>query len=105
MKIKRFNESLKGNWKPTDKVLVITTEPMEVLIDDIRKTDKFQLYGREDKDDPNGPDDYKDERLFYGIEEWIYTSGNPSFSYKLYDGLGNIIEDEPLFDKVKKYNN
>jgi hypothetical protein len=98
MKIERFNENiLSGRWKPTDKVLKVkVNHEFEVLIDDIRDTDKYQQYGR-----------YEDD-LFYGLEEWLYTSENPRFDYTLYDGNGNIIEDEDEFDKyiknVKNYN-
>jgi len=104
MKIKRFNESLKGKYyKPTDKVLKVSVEDFEVLIDEIRDTTKFQEYGKS-----TGINNWKKEELFYGLEEWIYTAGNPVFNYQLYDGLGNPIEDEEEFDKqikdIKKYN-
>ena len=100
MKIERFNENvLKRKWKPTDKVLRVTVKPFEVLIDNIRDTEVYKQYAKNNND-------WKKDDLFYGLEWYVYDTGNVSFEYTLYDGNGNIIEDEKEFDKyVKKIKN
>lgn len=96
MKIKKFNES---NWdKPTDKILKGTIN-FEIDVKSIEGTDAYirEMYSTGDIS----------AARCYGIEEWIYTFG-ANINFKLYDGLGNIIENEKEFDdkieNAEKFN-
>jgi len=103
MKIKRFNESLEGSYNPADKILKVTFDgSFEVSMKRIENTNYYQNYYKV-------PDD-RDSCIHYGIEEYINETGEGAnhYSYELYDGLGNLIEDEEEFDdqieNIKKYN-
>ena len=47
-----------------------------------------------------------DSDITYSIEEYLKTSGQSAnfFDWELYDGNGNPIEDEEMFDNTVKYN-
>lgn len=99
MKIKKFNESNESNWnKPTDKILKGTIN-FEVDTGSIENTGAYQR-------EMDSTGDISAARQ-YGIEEWIYTHG-VDMKFKLYDGLGNIIENEKEFDEkienAEKFN-
>jgi len=104
MKIYKFNEALLTPHKPEDKVLKVTISDFEVDVSEIENTTAFENAYR--KNIQRGLSIHRARRdaYFYGIEEWIYTSGNTNINYKLVDGNDNEIEDEELFDKTIKYN-
>ena len=103
MKIRRFNESnvirkING-LKPTDKVARLTfSGTLDVPLKEIEKTDYYQSY-HNDKSD-------KHSDVSYALEEYLHTSGESSnfFTWELYDGNDNPIEDEEMFDSSLKYN-
>ena len=98
MKIKKF-ESYNTNFNKFDsdeKVLKITFDNViYVKLSDIEETDKYKEFVGEGVDP-------KHARL-YGIEEYCYYTGVPEFDWELYDGDGNKIEDEDLYDEEKKF--
>lgn len=103
MKIKRFNESLKKNWNPTDKVLKVSIPDFEVKLEDIENTaayqTNFEYWYEESKDKVRS----KKNAIYYGIEEWIYSSGGvPNMKYELVDGTDTIITNEDEFDTMVK---
>jgi hypothetical protein len=108
MKINRFNESLKSNWKPTDKVLKVSIVDFEVSIDEIEKTNRYQQEFNRICDMGGDIMRARKSAIYYGIEEWIYTDGNLSMKYELVDGNDNPIKDEKAFDdyvkNIGKYN-
>ncbi len=102
MKIKRFNESLKSTYLPTDKILKVTfSGSLEVPLKKIEGTEYFNNYYKVFN---------RSECIAYGIEEWLKDSGEGAnhYKYELYDGNGNPIKDEEEFDKqverMKKYS-
>ena len=103
MKIRRFNEAnvirkING-LKPTDKVVRLTfSGTLDVLLEEIEKTNYYINY--------IGLDEDKDGVISYALEEYLYNSGESSnfYDWKLYDGNGNPIEDEKMFDTSIKYN-
>ena len=102
MKIKRFNESLEGTYLPTDKILKVTfSGSLEVSLKEIEKTEYFNNYYKGDN---------RDECIAYGIEEYLKESGRGAnhYQYEIYDGSGNLIENEEEFDRqvgnMKKFN-
>jgi len=103
MKIKRFNE--KNNWKPTDKILKVSVPEFEVEVSAIEGTEAFQR-SLHDNIENNGMSEQnaRDAAFLYGLEEYVYTSGNVSFYYKLFSGDGIPIDNEKLFDDTNKYN-
>lgn len=92
MKIQKFNE---GKFDPNEKVYRVTfSGEVDVPLSTIEEMEKYQHY-----EDTN-----RDFAILAGLEEYFYEQGNMHFSYELYDGAGNKIEDEELFDRTKKYN-
>lgn len=92
MKIQRFNEN---KFDPNEKVYRVTfSGEVDVPLSTIEETDKYQQYKEKDKN----------FAILAGLEEYFYEQGDMHFSYKLYDGTGNPIENEELFDNTKKYN-
>ena len=112
MKIKKFsqiNESY--NYKPTDKVLHVSIEDFDVPLMDIEKTEAYKRALSDHINNQGRPyypnvtlKEAKESSIMYGIEEWVYTSGNAKINWKLFDGSGNPIEDEEVFDNSIKYN-
>ena len=108
MKIKRFNESLKGDWKPTDKVLKVSIADFEVNIEDIENTndyvDQYDHWYSETKDKVRA----RNYAIYHGIEEWIYREKDVQIKFVMVDGTDTIIKNEKEFDKftknVGKYN-
>lgn len=91
MKIKKFNEK----FSPTEKVYRVTfSGEVDVPLSRIKETEKYWQYKDSDPD----------FAIFAALEEYFYNSGDMHFDYKLYDGAGNPIDDEELFDKTIKYN-
>lgn len=91
MKIQRFNEN---KFNPNEKVYKVTfSGEVDIPLSTIERTDKYQQYKKDG-----------DFAILAGLEEYFYDAGDMHFSYKLYDGAGNPIEDEELFDKTNKYN-
>jgi len=109
MKIDRFNENY-GQYKPTDKILKVSVEDFKVLLKDIENTDAYQnALEHHIKEYPKDTiEEARQDSIMYGLEEYVYRSGNAIFNWKLYDGMDNKIEDEKDFDKyadnVNKYN-
>ena len=92
MKIQRFNEN---KFDPNEKVYKVTfSGEIDVPLSELKQMDKYNEYKVKDKD----------FAIFAGLEEYFYENGDMHFSYELYDGAGNKIEDEELFDNTKKYN-
>lgn len=92
MRIQRFNE---GKFDPNEKVYKVTfSGKVDVPLSKIEETERYHIYKNKDKD----------FAILAGLEEYFYMSGDMHFDYKLYDGAGNPIEDEELFDRTKKYN-
>lgn len=108
MKIQRFNESLKGNWIATDKILKVSIPDFEVNISEIEKTSRFQEEFNHVYDKSGDYNRARRNAIYYGIEEWIYTSGDLSMNFQLVDGNDNPIPDEKAFDEyvknIGKYN-
>lgn len=91
MKIQRFNES---EFNPKEKVYRVTfSGQVDVPLSVIEQTDRYQQYISD-----------KNFRVWAGLEEYFYEAGQMHFTYELYDGAGNPIEDEEEFDKRNKYN-
>lgn len=92
MRIIRFNEN---KFDSNEKVYKVTfSGEVDIPISKIEETDRYNIY--KDKD--------KNFAILAGLEEYFYMSGDMHFDYKLYDGAGNPIENEELFDNTKKYN-
>jgi hypothetical protein len=90
--------------KPEDKVLKVSITDFEVDVEEIEKTSAFhKAYNKNIK---LGLSKHRARRdaYYYGVEEWIYSSGDTNIKIKLVDGNDNEIEDEELFDKTINYN-
>jgi len=103
MKIKKFNETLKGNWKSTDKIVKISITD-EISLKDIMQTSAYQRnYDKYFVKNPNGTEvNAIKDSIYYGIEEYIYIKGT-NVKYELVDGEDNPVNLE-LDRNIEKYN-
>lgn len=104
MKIYKFNETLQTPHKPEDKVLKVSITDFEVDVKEIENTTAFERAYRKNIERGVSMHRARRDAFYYGIEEWIYTSGNTNITFKLVDGNDDEIEDEELFDKTINYN-
>ena len=108
MKIKRFNNKINENYKATDKILKVSVYDFDVRLSDIEKTQSYERALELNIKDNMPEKDAKKSAIYYGLEEYLYYSGNANFKIKLFDGLGNQIDDEDAFDtyvkNIKNYN-
>ena len=103
MKIKKFNETLKGNWISTDKIVKISITD-EIGLKSIMETDAYKRnydHYFDKNPDANESDAIKDS-IYYGIEAYVYMYGS-NVKYELVDGEDNPVNLEVDRD-IEKYN-
>lgn len=106
MIIKRFNEELMHpDWyKPTDKILKVSVNDFEVKLSEIEETTAYQRAYDKNLDKGMYEKRAKKDAIYYGIEEWLYTTGGATIKFELVDKFDNPIEDIEQFDTTNKYN-
>jgi hypothetical protein len=106
MKIKRFNE--KSETNPEDVVVRVSFDGDIVIpLKSIKKTEYFERYVGDVEDDIIEHDEYE-SAIYYGVEEYIHTSGicNYKISYQTSDGepILDLEAYEELMKNTGKYN-
>jgi len=103
MKIKKFNETLKGNWNSTDKIVKVSITD-EFPLNAIMQTTAYQRnYDHYFDKNPNSTEvNAIKDSIYYGIEEYIFTNGS-NVKYELVDSEDNPVNLEIDRD-IEKYN-
>ena len=98
MKIKKFesHDHMFDHFDKDEKILKVEFQPAYLRVEDIEQTDIY-------KDHIEGGMNRKDA-LYYGIDEYLYEHNLMYKDFEMYDGDGNKIEDEKLYDETKKFN-